>query len=165
MIEKDIRKQLNILNKTVIWINTHGSKTASTAKYIVPCATYFEQEGTFVNLEERAQKTLKTLTSVQDSRSIKRILFSMYPNVKQKALKALDFLYEIVNQPELFKTVSNKFNRLNINGTNPLPSINFVSNYPLKSSIEDFYRSNNLSKNSVTMAKCSQEQVKTINNF
>lgn len=160
-----IRKQLNILNKAVIWINTHGSKTASTAKYIVPCATYFEQEGTFVNLEERAQKTLKTLTSVQDSRSIKKILFSMYPNVKEKTLKALDFLYEIVNQPELFKTVSNKFNRLNMIGINPLTSTNFVSNYPLKSSFEDFYRSNNLSKNSVTMAKCSQEQVKTINNF
>jgi hypothetical protein len=59
----------------------------------------------------------------------------------------------------------NKFNRLNMIGINPLTSTNFVSNYPLKSSFEDFYRSNNLSKNSVTMAKCSQEQVKTINNF
>ena len=40
-----------------------------------------------------------------------------------------------------------------------------VSNYPLKSSLEDFYRSNGFTKNSPTMAQCSQENRKEFNNF
>ena len=37
--------------------------------------------------------------------------------------------------------------------------------YPLKSSLEDFYRSNKFTKNSLTMAQCSQENRKESNNF
>jgi hypothetical protein len=43
--------------------------------------------------------------------------------------------------------------------------LNFVSLYPIKSSLEDFYRSNNLSKNSITMAQCSQAVREKFNNF
>ena len=160
-----IRKILNSFKNTNIWINTHGSKLASNANYILPAATYFEQEGLFINLEERPQKTLKTLGNVQDSRSIKNIFFSMYIDVIEKKSNFLDFLFEVVEQPNLFKSIKNKFNYSNILESQYLFLINHVSYYPLKSSLEDFYRSTNLSKNSNTMAKCSQEQRKTINNF
>jgi hypothetical protein len=79
--------------------------------------------------------------------------------------KLLNFLNEIVLSPKLFKSIQNKFSSLRGGATNYLSSINLVSEYPIKSTIEDFYRSTNMSKNSITMAKCSQEQVKTINNF
>jgi NADH dehydrogenase/NADH:ubiquinone oxidoreductase subunit G len=160
-----LRKQLKSLNKTVVWINSHGSKIASMAKYIVPSATYFEQEGLFINLEQRPQKALKTLGNVEDARSTKSILLSMYPSVSEKKLSFLNFLNEIVLSPKLFKSIQNKFSSLSGGGTNYLSSINLVSEYPIKSTIEDFYRSTNMSKNSITMAKCSQEQRKTINNF
>ena len=160
-----LRKQLKSLNKTVVWINSHGSKIASMAKYIVPSATYFEQEGLFINLEQRPQKALKTLGNVEDARSTKSILLSMYPSVSEKKLSFLNFLNEIVLNPKLFKSIQNKFSSLRGGATNYLSSINLVSEYPIKSTIEDFYRSTNMSKNSITMAKCSQEQRKTINNF
>jgi NADH dehydrogenase/NADH:ubiquinone oxidoreductase subunit G len=81
-----LRKQLKSLNKTIVWINSHGSKIASMASYIVPSATCFEQEGLFVNLEQRPQKSLKTLGNVEDARSTKSILLSMYPSVSEKKL-------------------------------------------------------------------------------
>ena len=160
-----LRKQLKSLNKTIVWINSHGSKIASMASYIVPSATCFEQEGLFVNLEQRPQKSLKTLGNVEDARSTKSILLSMYPSVSEKKLSFLDFLNEIVLSPKLFKSIQNKFSSLGGGATNYLSRINFVSKHPIKSTIEDFYRSTNMSKNSITMAKCSQEQRKTINNF
>jgi NADH dehydrogenase/NADH:ubiquinone oxidoreductase subunit G len=160
-----LRKQLKSLNKTVVWINSHGSKIASMAKYIVPSSTYFEQEGLFINLEQIPQKALKTLGNVEDARSTKSILLSMYPSVSEKKLSFLNFLNEIVLSPKLFKSIQNKFSSLRGGATNYLSSINLVSEYPIKSTIEDFYRSTNMSKNSITMAKCSQEQRKTINNF
>ena len=42
---------------------------------------------------------------------------------------------------------------------------NIFETYPLKSSLEDFYRSNKFTKNSLTMAQCSQENRKEFNNF
>jgi hypothetical protein len=89
----------------------------------------------------------------------------MYIDVIEKKSNFLDFLFEVVEQPNLFKSIKNKFNYSNILESQYLFLINHVSYYPLKSSLEDFYRSTNLSKNSNTMAKCSQEQRKTINNF
>jgi len=160
-----IRKSFKNFQKPIIWINTHGSKLASNAKYIVPSSTYFEQEGVFINLEQRPQKVLKTLGQVQDARSVKSILLSFYPNLVEKNRKYLDFLYEIVEQPNLFKSIKTRFSFFDIFENKYISAINTLSNYPLKNSFEDFYRSNNLSKNSTTMAKCSQEQRKTINNF
>jgi len=160
-----IRKSFKNFQKPIIWINTHGSKLASNAKYIVPSSTYFEQEGVFINLEQRPQKVLKTLGQVQDARSVKSILLSFYPNLVEKHRKYLDFLYEIVEQPNLFKSIKTRFSFFDIFENKYISAINTLSNYPLKNSFEDFYRSNNLSKNSTTMAKCSQEQRKTINNF
>ena len=160
-----LRKQLKSLNKTVVWVNSHGSKIASMASYIVPSATCFEQEGFFVNLEQRPQKSLKTLGNVEDARSTKNILLSMYPSVFEKRLSFLDFLNEIVLTPKLFKSIQNKFSSLGCGAPNYLSRINLVSKYPIKSTVEDFYRSTNMSKNSITMAKCSQEQRKTTNNF
>jgi len=152
-----------------VWINTHGSKLASSAKFIVPTITFFEQEGIFLNLEQRPQKTLKSISGIQDSRSIKTILMSLYPeingNFMNKNIKFLSFLNEMVEHSNLFKSLKNKFSSYDLFETNFLFSSSFISFYPFKATIEDFFSSNNLSKNSITMAKCSQEHRKNNNNF
>ena len=164
-----LRKYLLNSSKIMMWINTHGSKLASNANFIVPTITFFEQEGVFLNLEQRPQKTLKSISGIQDSRPIKTILMSLYPEISgnsmSKNLKYLSFLNEIVEHSNLFKSLKNKFSSYNILETNFLISSNFISLYPLKATIEDFFSSNNLSKNSITMAKCSQEHKKNNNNF
>ena len=164
-----LRKYLLNSNKTIVWINTHGSKLASSANFIVPTITFFEQEGIFLNLEQRPQKTLKSISGIQDSRSIKTILMSLYPeingNFMNKNIKFLSFLNEMVEHSNLFKSLKNKFSSYDLFETNFLFSSSFISFYPFKATIEDFFSSNNLSKNSITMAKCSQEHRKNTNNF
>jgi len=164
-----LRKYLLNSNKTIVWINTHGSKLASSANFIVPTITFFEQEGIFLNLEQRPQKTLKSISGIEDSRSITTILMSLYPeingNFMNKNIKFLSFLNEMVEHSNLFKSLKNKFSSYDIFETNFLFSSSFISFYPFKATIEDFFSSNNLSKNSITMAKCSQEHRKNNNNF
>ena len=165
----NLRKSLNLFKKQIVWLNTHGSKLASKADYILPVSTFFEEEGLFLNLEGRPQKTQKTLSSINESRTVKNILLSMYPQITLDIIntnkKYLNFVHEIVESPSLFKSLKNKLNNSNNLETAYITSTSIISSYPIKSSLEDFYRSNNLSKNSNTMAKCSQEQRKTINNF
>jgi len=164
-----IRKHLMNLDAKSFWINTHGSKLASSATFILPTLTYFEQEGIFLNLEQRPQKTLKSLSGANDSRGIKTILLSIFSELNLDFIninsKFATFLEEIVSQPNLFKQLSNRFARTNMFDTNGFSVLNFVSLYPIKSSLEDFYRSNNLSKNSITMAQCSQAVREKFNNF
>lgn len=164
-----VRKRLMNLDALTFWINTHGSKLASSATFILPTLTYFEQEGIFLNLEQRPQKTLKSLSGANDGRGIKTILLSIFPDLSVDFInlksKFATFLEEIVSQPSLFRQLSNKFSRVNMFETKFASKLDFVSLYPIKSSLEDFYRSNNLSKNSITMAQCSQAVREKFNNF
>jgi len=164
-----VRKHLMNLDALTFWINTHGSKLASSATFILPTLTYFEQDGIFLNLEQRPQKTLKSLSGANDGRGIKTILLSLFPDLSLDFInlnsKFATFLEEIVSQPSLFRQLSNKFSRVNMFNTPFADKLDFVSLYPIKSSIEDFYRSNNLSKNSITMAECSQAAREKFNNF
>ena len=59
----------------------------------------------------------------------------------------------------------NKYSHENLLESNFIGEKSIISNYPLKSSLEDFYRSNSFTKNSITMAQCSQEKRKDANNF
>jgi NADH-quinone oxidoreductase chain G len=164
-----VRKYLLNSNKPLIWINTHGSKLASRANFIVPTGTFFEQEGLFLNLEQRPQKTLKSISCIEDSRPLKNILMSFYPTITSvsmnKNVKFLSFLNEIVEQSNLFKSLKNKLSDSDVLETKFLMPSNSVSLHSFKSTIEDFYRSNSLSKNSITMSKCSQEYRNNNNNF
>jgi len=164
-----IRKHLMNLGVQSFWINTHGSKLAASATFILPTLTYFEQEGIFLNLEQRPQKTLKSLSGINDGRGIKTILLSIFAELNIDFItlnsKFATFLEEIITQPNLFKQLSNKFVRTNMFDTRYLSKSNFVNLYPIKSTLEDFYRSNNLSKNSITMAQCSQALREKFNNF
>ena len=164
-----LRKILSNSNANLIWLNTHGSKLASKADLLIPTVTEFETESTFINLEQRPQKTLKSLSGINDSRSVNSILVAVFPAITQEVIAKtstfLHFLDDIVSQPNIFKTLKNKFSTKDIFYTKYLKHSNILNSYPLKSSIEDFYRSNTLSKNSLTMVQCSQESRKVFNNF
>jgi hypothetical protein len=112
---------------------------------------------------------LKSLSGANDGRGIKTILLSIFPDLSVDFVnlksKFANFLEEIVSQPSLFRQLSNKLSRVNMFETKFASKLDFVSIYPIKSSLEDFYRSNNLSKNSITMAQCSQAVREKFNNF
>ena len=152
-----------------MWLNSFGSKIATKADFLIPTLTAFESESIFINLEQRSQKTLKTLPGIGDSRDVKKILISLYPEIEKSQIiknsKSSIFFDEIINNPKLFQSLSNKYSKENLFDSKFISQSSLVSNYPLKSSLEDFYRSNGFTKNSPTMAQCSQENRKESNNF
>jgi len=164
-----IRKLLKNSKSKLVWLNSFGSKIATKADFLVPTLTAFESENIFINLEQRSQKTLKTLPGIGDSRDVKKILISLYPEIEKSQIiknsKNSVFFDEIINNPKLFQSLSNKYSKENLFDSKFISQSSLVSNYPLKSSLEDFYRSNSFTKNSPTMAQCSQENRKESNNF
>lgn len=161
-----LRKYLNPKTKNLIWLNTHGSKFALKAKFIVPSRGVFEQPEIYLNLEQRPQQTQKILVSSFENRSPLRILKSIF-DIKNDYVRSsfMGFLSEILEKENKFELLNNKLLK-----TFPIFSKNrvdrsFISNYPLKSNLEDFYCSNRLTKNSLVMLKCSQALRKNTNNF
>jgi NADH-quinone oxidoreductase chain G len=160
----ETRKKISNINGELIWLNSYGSKIAQKANLLIPTLNHFEQENTFVNLEQRPQKILKTLPGIGDARGVNSILKILYPEV-QVEFNRFKFITEIIANPEKFKTINNNFTTSDLlifKGTKPINYLNF---YPLKPSLEDFYSQNSSTKNSLTMAKCSQETRKNSNNF
>ena len=164
-----LRKLFEGTSSKLVWLSSFGSKMATKADILIPTLTPFESENTFINLEERSQKTLKSLPGIGDSRDVKKFLVSLYPEIKKSQVSlnsnCYEFFNEIINNPKVFKNLSNKFSNENLFESKYVDQKNLVSKYPLKSSLEDFYRSNVFTKNSLTMAQCSQENRKGFNNF
>jgi NADH dehydrogenase/NADH:ubiquinone oxidoreductase subunit G len=156
------RKILSNFTNKLIWFNTHGSNLATKADILIPTLTPFESENIHVNFEQRAQKTLKTLPGVGESRDLKFIMKAVYSKkIDLKKNESFEFLEEIVNNPKIFKTIKNIFSKYDLLNSKYLTDKNFLVNYPLKSSLEDFYRSNKFTKNSKVMSQCSQQLRKT----
>jgi len=158
-----LRKLLLKTKSNIFWFNTHGSSIAKNANYIIPLSNEFESEEIFVNLEGRPQKTLKTLSGGNDIRNIKSIISTLYPKIKNK--NDFNFLEEIIEQPNKFKTIKNILSTKNVFNIEYLKRLNYVHKYPLKSILENFYNSNRSTKNSLIMTKCSQLINKNFNNF
>jgi NADH-quinone oxidoreductase chain G len=156
-------------NVKLIWLNPFGSKIATKADMLIPTLSSFESENLYVNLEQRSQKTLKTLPGIGDSRDVKKILTAIYPEIKREKIdknsKFLNFFEELALNPNKFQSLHNKYSDKDLFTSNYSIEKNLVESYPLKSSLEDFYRSNKFTKNSLTMAQCSQENRKEFDNF
>jgi NADH-quinone oxidoreductase chain G len=159
---QEIAKILVNSKKEIFWFNSHGSKLALNSSFIIPISSEFEEERLFLNLENRPQKSLRILSDIGNSRSIKNLLKLL---MDKKSSKYHNFLIDIILDPINFDKFNsyflNSLKFIDINFNNK----NFLNFYPLKSSIEDFYLSNKLSKNSLTMIKCSQDNRLTNNNF
>ena len=156
----DTRKFLDKLSVFTFWVNTHGSKIASKNSYILPSCTNFEQENIYLNLEQRAQKTQKTLTSFFEARSIKNIISSSYNLEFNRNFSSFDYIYEMIKFTDKFDSLRSMLSKDIIN-----KNLVTIYLYPLKSSLEDFYCSNLFTKNSIIMQNCSQKVRKDSTNF
>jgi NADH-quinone oxidoreductase subunit G len=163
----NFRKKILNSNKTLIFINSHGSNLTNKANIAIPCLTAFEEEGVYINLENRAQKALKVFSKVNDARSLKSIFLTLNKIFKSEIneSKTLKHINEMIENSFLFNSNKKKFSTKYICNTYVKSSIFEFSLYPIKSSIEDFYRSNNFTKNSIIMNKCSQEMRNLTDNF
>jgi NADH-quinone oxidoreductase chain G len=151
-----------LTNKNFIWINSHGSKLALKSSSIIPILSEFEEEKIFINLEQRPQKTIKSLSGIADARSFKLLIKSL---ISQKNSLVSKFNNELLKSPDKFNKMSTKLTNNSLLYHKYLFQYNTLQLYPLKSNLEDFYSSNKATKNSAIMSQCSQEMRKISTNF
>lgn len=156
-----VRKFLsNFIDKTILWLNNSGSQIATTAHYIIPTTNFFESEGIFINLENRPQKTLKTLPKIGEMRYVGDIFNAL--KIEYEKSKFLIYIHEMVENSKLFSSINNLILKETLYKSESIGNLSF---YPFKASMEDFYTKGKFTKNSTVMLQCSQEVRKSSNNF
>lgn len=151
------RKIVSNNKKYVIWVNTHGNSLAEKADLILPVNTFLESNQSFVNAEGREQETNKVVVGINNKVSLANLLkliFSLTSN-----FITVDLIKQIYSFPKINKKKKmNSLLRLNQNYI-------FLTKYPFKSNLEDFYLSNTFTKASSIMGQCSQVNRKNSTNF
>lgn len=148
------------------WFNTHSSQIAFRNNVVLPTTSLLENEGTYLNLEGRPQKTFKTSAKINERSGI-RSTNLIFRAIKMDYIqsKFLNFIEEVVNTPKYFSLMENTFGHLKSETSFLTNLISVVSFYPIKPSIEDFYTKGLFCKKSSTMLKCSQNARKDAINF
>jgi NADH-quinone oxidoreductase chain G len=141
----------------VIYQGSFGNKLASKANLLLPSTAHFEKNAEYLNLEGRIQKSYKVLKFITDLKDDWKILAYIFFNLTNKKNLNLNFfiktlipnffnyntkfnlVYNPLNKFDLFKNQYNKF---------------FLTN--LKTNVKNFYKTNEISKNSILMTKSSK---------
>ncbi len=138
----------------VIYHGHHGDRATKRADLIIPMSCFTEKEGIYVNLEGRSQisKQVKfPLPSVQHSwdfiKKISNIFNISLDYNNQSELRTLMFLknqnlsrINEINDAKISKPKSRRYN---------------FTDKLIKSTIDNFYMTDSVSRNSITMSKCS----------
>jgi len=150
--------------KNIIWLNPYKSELAFQSTIVVPTNCNLEKKGTFINLEGRPQQASTFVNKPVNS--INNLINSIFTEKKNLfyEFKFLNFIHENVINSNLFNFSTPLF-FLKFN-YNYCKTIFFYYNYSFKTNdVEDFYRTNNSSKNSSIMAECSRQIRINTNNF
>lgn len=148
-------------NKVSYWLNSHHSEIADECDYTLPIKSLFEAEGIYINLEGRPQKTFRDSYRndyrITGSRSVLNVLKGIRESISYRSLA---YIEEMVENSKAFSRSKALFS---VFGEEIVPQIRLrVSQYPMISSIEDFYTKGCFLKNSLTMLKCSQDVRKNL---
>jgi len=151
------RKLVANKQKFIIWANTHGSSLAEKANLILPINTFLEANQSFVNAEGREQETNKVVVGINNKVSLANLVKLIFnPNYN---VFNINLIKQIFSAPKFNK--KRKMNDLiNLNH-----NYIFLTKYPFKSNLEDFYLSNTFTKASSIMGQCSQINRKNAINF
>jgi len=159
---RQLLKKLNKkTNSKIYWMNSHLSDLVNKIKecWAIPALSFYEDENLFINLEGKIQKTLKAINGPTGGRSIRKFISLLLQN--DNNVSPFSYLSEILKNSS-YKNVKSSTYYIN-NKKDKLKSLYSV--YPIKSTIEDFYRTNNFLKNSPTMWNCSNKVRKNSTNF
>jgi len=153
----------NSFNKISYWVNTHGAILSNKCNTLIPIVSSMELEMSFLNLEERPQKTAKIFAPLHDALSLTSFISFLITEfgIKPKVEHSHQFLKNLIVLPNIFDT-----KKIRLSHTIMEPKFNFnLSSYPFKEQLEDFFKDSFKTKNSIIMNKCSIEQRKNSNNF
>lgn len=163
-----LRKKSLLFKNKIIWFNNFSSKiTQNVNKFLF--LNDLTKEGVYLNLEQRPQKAIKIVNFFVYTESFKYFLgvlkeyylINSFEKIFDKSYfslgrrKLFNFLTEILVYPELFDkvTATSLVSSQNILKSS---SYYFYNNYPLKLVINDFFRTNTSTKNSIVLLKCSK---------
>lgn len=152
----DISKNLLINNNFFCSLNTHRFDNDSLFQYKLPINSFYERDSINVNIEGVVQKGFKSKTSLifaRNSEDIFRSIISLDQNLNSKkgyfTKKWLFIEAPFLKKTAVFRKKFNlKFFNLLENSTKA-----FVSNF--KPLINNFYMTDNITKNSKIMAECA----------
>ncbi|MCL2567236.1 MAG: NADH-quinone oxidoreductase subunit NuoG [Alphaproteobacteria bacterium] len=136
----------------VVYQGHHGDKGAARADVVLSSNLWLEQNGTYVNIEGRFQRAYKAVPSVGESK---------------ESWKIIRKLAEYINvdlHVETFEDLRNQIAAANPNFNAEFSAASFNNNSAavpslageIKSVIENYYRTDIISKNSVKMAECTK---------
>ncbi|MDR0484082.1 MAG: NADH-quinone oxidoreductase subunit NuoG [Alphaproteobacteria bacterium] len=142
----------------VVYQGHHGDKGAARADVILPSNLWLEQDGTYVNIEGRLQRSYQAVPTVGESKKSWKIIrkFAEYVGVDLKMETLEDLRKQISEVNPRFASMNfavAEFKKDNL-------SMNFSLNGDVKSLITNYYITDIISKNSVKMAECTKLFVK-----
>jgi NADH-quinone oxidoreductase subunit G len=141
----------------VVYLGTHGDRSAHRADVILPGAAYPEKSGLYVNTEGRVQMAARAAFPPGDAREDWAILRALSDLIGHKlpydslaALRQALFRAHphLARVDQITPGDSGDIARLAARGGTPDPA-------PLVSPIDDFYLTNPIARASVVMAECS----------
>jgi len=139
----------------VIYQGHHGDRGAAIADVILPGAAYAEKSGTYVNTEGRVQRTLKASSPPGEAKEDWKIIRMLseklglelpYSSLEEIRARLVEVnpLFDAPDRIQRAKWVV-------------VSSTGVLSPEPFQPAIENFYMTDSISRNSITMAKCTQE--------
>ena len=142
----------------VIYIGTHGDKGANKADIILPSAAYTEKDGIYINTEGRLQYAFKASFPPGNAKEDWKII--------NELSNLLDLNWDIIDLANVRSMLQSDFSHLfNFDSSaypkyerllaNKAPVTN-LCNSNVDYVIKDFYLTNAITRNSKTMAECSQ---------
>jgi NADH-quinone oxidoreductase subunit G len=148
---------MNALNGFVVYIGTHGDKGAHRADVILPASTYTEKSGIYVNTEGRVQMGNRAAFAPGDAkedwaifRALSAVLGNLLPFNSLAQLRVLLFAEfpHLMRLGDVLPADSDEISAL-------AKKTGKLNKQPLKSSVDDFYLTNPITRASSVMAECS----------
>jgi len=155
LIENNVESVQFLKTNTLFSLNTHNSiSVANTDLFTIPINTLYERDGLVINSEGRVQKIFKSITPLSHSRNSEDFFKSLIKLESTKNIFNFTNKWLFIEAPFLKQLNKNRKNFY----LNFLQYTEFQSKVifsPIKSTITNFYMTNNLSSNSKVMAECS----------
>ena len=142
----------------VIYIGTHGDQGANKADIILPSAAYTEKDGIYINTEGRLQYAFKASFPPGNAKEDWKII--------NELSNLLDLNWDIIDLANVRSMLQSDFSHLFNFDSNAYPKyarllankapVTNLCNSNVDYVIKDFYLTNAITRNSKTMAECSQ---------
>ncbi|MBT4878533.1 MAG: NADH-quinone oxidoreductase subunit G [Alphaproteobacteria bacterium] len=150
----DVKELKNSFN---VYIGTHGDAGVSVADVILPAACYTEKNALYVNLEGRVQQAIQAIRPIGEAKIDWEIINDLKKMLKFESYKDLRNLRDNIygKFPHLAK-----HDEITILEAEKLPlksSNKKIADTPFENYLDNFYMTNAITRNSVTLTKCVKE--------